>query len=133
MITFELGTTYPIEHLRPFDLELAKAGHPLAMVNGHAVRAFRAQGDNCFAFDWWNGAAKWLQTENAQHTLCFNLRLAPLAVRDGRPLHVGDEIEVRHATKGWLISSANLTDYHVGLYRYVFQDNGQLAWRWPTQ
>lgn len=95
MIEFTPGTVYDVKHLRPFDPELAKQGHPLATSDGEEVRHFRIAHLDCFLWDIWSeGDATW-QDANIGTTdrLSRYLRIAPIAIRDGRPLHVGDVIE----------------------------------------
>lgn len=94
MIRFEPGTVIAKEHLRPFDLELAKAGHPLATYDGKEVRLFRVRSQHHFSWDVWaESGPSWDNDYGNEEWAKTYLRLAPLAIKDGRPLHVGDEIE----------------------------------------
>ena len=88
-IPYYEGKVYDTAHLRPFNLDLAKAGHPLATYQGEEIRLLRDM-DSAWRFDVWRDS-KW--TARTAEDLNWTLRLAPLAVKDGRPLHVGDVIE----------------------------------------
>ena len=88
-IPYHKGKVYDIAHLRPFNFELAKAGNPLATYQGEEIRLLRDM-DGAWRFDVWRDS-KW--TARTTEDLDWLFRLAPLAVKDGRPLHVGDVIE----------------------------------------
>ncbi len=127
-IQFTPGTVYDVEHLRPFDLELAKAGHPLATDGGNAVRLFRMHSEIGYIWDWWNPRfKKWAHLSDSETCLPDWLRLAPLAIKDGRGLHAGDEIEVAVwddeacEKKSWEATTAN-----VGTAIWT-------NWRWPQK
>jgi hypothetical protein len=90
------GKTYPVADLRTAKSieQLCKyvdAGHPIATSDGEEVRLFRSIFGGFFydAFSL-NG---WLEIrKTSKNSLLSHIKLAPLAYRNGRPLHVGDEI-----------------------------------------
>ncbi len=133
MIRFEPGTVYDVAHLKPFDLPLALAGHPLATKHGRSVRHLR-QMDNgdriIFGFDEWDEPG-WIADCYFLPKLAQYLRLAPLCVRDGRPLHVRDEIEVSIVVSGggceWTKIGATIKGHLSGFYK----DHSD-QWRWPV-
>ncbi len=119
-IKFEPGQVYDVAHLRPFDLDMALEGHPLATHDGGGVRLFRETSADGLAWDQWSRylnawVCEFEPNEFAEGMLC----LAPLAVKDGRPLHVGDQIVelLRHR---WVATVATLG---------VLDDLTQ--WSWP--
>ncbi|MGL4230406.1 MAG: hypothetical protein ACRDAM_02285 [Casimicrobium sp.] len=137
-IHFTPGTVYDVAHLREFDLELALQGHPLATFRGQSVRAFRAMtsGDlPLYALDIWDCNAidkEWSCSGHAIPALQLEgfLRLAPLAVKNGRPLHVGDEIKWAHESE-----PENWRTMHAGLagLAAIEATSGRIQWRWPER
>jgi len=113
-IPYREGKVYDKAHLRPFDLDLAKQGHSLALSSGAEIRLFRETRIGIYGFDYWLPNFGWSSTGwyNDINDLNLYLRLAPLAVRDGRPLHVGDVIEVEGRTylNEWFIKVFELKD-----------------------
>lgn len=140
MIRFEPGTVYDVAHLRPFDLELAKVGHPLAYEYefdskrvGVSVRHFRMMSEKLVTFD------AWIPDETMWRGGGFSdarlpdifLRLAPLSTKDGRGLHVGDEIEVYLGRKnGEAIWDRELIVAHDRGTALLIK-SGYETWRWP--
>jgi hypothetical protein len=129
MIQFEQGCTYDVAHLKPFDLQLALSGHPLAAKGGNAVRCFRKMGEECgapvFGFDVWRETL-WSDTAFYETGLTDELRLAPLEVRHDKPLHVGDEIEIFLGwAKVWQRQKFHPTSYQ--------SQDWRLDWRWPKE
>lgn len=131
MIQFEPGCVYDVAHLRPFNLELALQGHPLALPDGSSVRHLRKMSDSYYSYDrWYEDTSSWFCTRDIYcMRLEDSLRLTPLAVKDGRPLHVGDEIEFRRdphdqwATKRpecWVFSVWQRPSFG-------------FEWRWPVK
>ena len=135
MIQFEQGCVHNKEHLKLFDMELAKAGHPLATKDGDSVRCLRQSNPDgdfvVFAFDEWTGDY-WSHEQDYGTRLELRLHLAPLAVKNNRALHVGDEIELcipekRSPQDEWAIEWRK----HVaslGSLPTVLQ-----GWRWPKE
>ena len=135
-IPHTIGKVYDVAHLRPFDLELAKQGHPLAwFINGCEVRYLAqtyAEDDRWFDFSHYEPSdAAWINRTRSALGVQQSLRLAPLAIkhdpRTGKdePLHVGDVIEI-DAQLGWsAISLSTLEDY--------FRTLELWAWRWPVE
>jgi hypothetical protein len=120
------GKVYDVAHLRSFDLELAKAGNPICTELGQEVRLLRVVA-GLWAYDRWhkgsNSKGGWESVSHQEEIwLKDNLHLAPLAVRDGRPLHVGDVIEV---------PSINLTRTATG--KDIGKDWINPYWRWPEE
>jgi hypothetical protein len=134
MIQFEQGCTYDVAHLRPFDLVLAKQGHPLACLYDEipvSVKAFRAMSEYTIGFDYWTPKYECWQIGSAvAGMLARNMRLAPLAIRDGRALHVGDVIEWRETLDHlWLprnVDPSEVGDSWANVRTYYGRD-----WRWP--
>lgn len=126
-IKFEPGQVYDVAHLRPFDLELALQGHPLATAKGEGVRAFRVYHHGGVSFDYWREGAfagGWLPAGTIEPANTpIILRLAPLAVKDGRALHVGDEIDIM-LIEFWrqhIITARSAINFFPAAR----------AWRWP--
>ena len=132
MIQFEQGCTYDVAHLKPFDMELAKSGHPLAMLDseyGSSVRFFSRDSADTYCFQWWDHLFnKWQFYNNHDHMMPKVLGLAPLGVKDGRALHVGDEIERAY-------DYGQFTAWNAGKVRAddVRHDWHNKDWRWPKQ
>lgn len=92
------GKRYPIEHLRtPASIEqlfeYVDAGHPIAACNGAAIKCIRANISGSTDYDEYDRAGFWLPKIARNEYLLIHIKLAPLAYRNGRPLHVGDDIE----------------------------------------
>lgn len=132
-LKFVPGTTYDISHLRPLPdnwQELVDAGHPLADIFGGEVRHLRRTSDEQYAFDYWyehypvefDWNVSFRLTEDAVTSL---IRLAPIAVKDGKPLHLGDLIE-RIGFSPTFINS----DFNYGLMREILAG---YEWRWPVE
>lgn len=130
MTQFEPGTVYDVAHLKPFDMKLALAGHPLASRRCESIRLFRSMSSNRHNFDYWDADDRsWISQFNLPiERLALELRLAPLAVKDGRALHVGDSIEIKSQPFGRLWQSSivdNRSD--------VSRDWSARDWRWPKE
>lgn len=128
MIRFEPGTVYDVAHLRPFDLELAKAGNPLATYDGKEVRLFRVRSQRHFSWDVWaESGPSWDNDYGNEEWAKTHLRLAPLAIKDGRGLHVGDEIEMGRSLDYW--DKTIVTSFQEGMALA----NADECWRWPKE
>lgn len=133
MIEFKPGQVYNPEHLRPFNLQLALQGHPLASVNGFSVRYLRLSEADWFMWDAWaEKSCRWLSFEAPTVFAGDSLRLAPLAIKDDRPLHVRDEIEWRASiAHPW--QSRNVGPSEAAApWDYVRTYYGR-DWRWPKE
>ena len=132
MIQFEQGCTYDVAHLKPFDMELAKSGHPLAMLDseyGSSVRFFSRDSADTYCFQWWDHLFnKWQFYNNHDHMMPKVLGLAPLGVKDGKPLHVGDSIEIKSQPFGRLWQSSTVDNRSD-----VSRDWRARDWRWPKE
>jgi hypothetical protein len=126
-IKFEPGRVYDVAHLRPFDLELALAGHPICTPSGYSARLFRALYNQKYSYDYWTGKGWMLSGEQCDGSALLNLRLAPLAVKDGRALHVGDEIKVFGST--WMRWARVTLDFYNWVK--VLHLQVTMQWRWP--
>jgi hypothetical protein len=130
MIQFEQGCTYDVAHLKPFDMALALAGHPLASSQGHQARNFRMLSDDLYALDWWV-AGHWHMSSCYVHQLQDTFMLAPLAVKDGKPLHVGDEMEIYREfaddDASWVLCKVHSHEMGLAL------DLRPAFWRWPKE
>lgn len=91
------GKTYPVEHLRTAEsieqlCAYVDAGHPIAWVDGGEAKLLQKHDErfNCYR------AIKedWQHQTIRIDTLTHFVKLAPIAYRNGRQLHVGDVIEV---------------------------------------
>ena len=134
MIQFEQGCTYDVAHLKPFDLQLALSGHPLASRRGESIRLFRSMSSDRYNFDYWDADDRsWISQFNLPtERLALELRLAPLAVKDGKPLHVGDEVELcipgkRSPQSEWAIEWRKHV-VSLGSLPTVLQ-----GWQWPKE
>jgi len=137
-IEYKAGVVYDPAHLRPFNLELAKQGHPICTVSGREVRLLR-EASKLWAYDEWyagigDGGYWGTCTHQKETYFANNLRLAPLDVKDGKPLHVGDVIEYFCRWNGngyyevddpkcWTKTKARLP-FDIPLLE---------AWRWPVE
>jgi hypothetical protein len=112
--------------LRPFDLELARQGHPLAWVDAREIRLLRKMGGNIYSYDYWDEDG-WVSCDlHNEKSLDKNLRLAPLAGKDGKPLHVGDVIEVKvvmFGGDGWRGVAVTMDNWH----------RLNICGRWPVE
>jgi hypothetical protein len=118
--------------LRPFNWELAALGHPLADINsGTEVRLLRTEGNPrepgsvLYAYD------KWITADDRQPTPAWKtnnylfcnevgakIALAPLAVKEGKPLHVGDTICYKGQGDWWcVLVCSKLRQMEVALMR----------------
>lgn len=96
------GKTYPVYDLRDAEsieqlCEYVDAGHPIANCEGDSVMLFCKTDVNRFTFFEWHKhkiltITSWLLWDNSEKNILDYIKLAPLAYRNGRPLHVGDEI-----------------------------------------
>ena len=102
MIT-NVGKMHDPDHLRPFKLGLAQEGHLCALRAGNEIRLLR-QADGRWVWDSWlqlQGGKPWWEYGGCDFQLLESrLRLAPLAIKDGEPLHIGDVIEEKIITLG---------------------------------
>lgn len=132
MIEFEPGTVYDVSHLRPFDMELAKAGHPLADRFGRAVRCVRYCNKNGLRFDYWDEyAPMWMADYTELGNCAHHLRLAPLALKDDRALHVGDTIELVQFFHDEAGEEKRYAETVVDAELVEGLSSGQFDWRWP--
>jgi hypothetical protein len=102
--TIPTGTTYPSEHLRDAAsieqlCEYVDAGHPIAVARGYEVRLLRTMNKHSinYSYDCYNDG-HWVHGLCLCYDLLDTIKLAPLAYKEGRPLHVGDEIIVIFAS-----------------------------------
>lgn len=146
-IPHTIGKVYDVAHLRPFDLELARAGHPVAVHNGDEVsHIFIDQDEISATFRHWQKFRLhgcWLYHSLPYHKNSVGkyLRLAPLAIkhdpRTGKdePLHVGDVIEYEHdeySQSGDFVNvKVELTNSKPIDYWDAFLKFGN--WRWPAE
>jgi hypothetical protein len=128
MIQFEQGCVYDVAHLKPFDLQLALSGHPLAAKGGEAVRFCRNMNHNMTYWDCWIDELNlWRVDWDFTHCVSSKLRLAPLGVKDGRALHVGDEIEMGRSLDCW--DKTIITSFQEGMALANADECGQ----WPKE
>lgn len=125
-----------VTHVRPFDKNLVEQGHPICFVSstGYAypIRSLRMMDEKNVAFDVFSPQRfAWYAVSSCRFDDLANSGkycLAPLAVKDGRPLHVGDEISVFR--EEWLGGSDR-----VKLSFDFWQEKLALSsfwqWRWP--
>lgn len=121
------GKTYALKHLRPFDLELAKQGHPLACQRKCSeVAQLICIREKIYVAVRWAISGWFVSMEEDAADLTRHYRLAPLAIKDGKPLHMGDWIEVNlFATGGKWVEC----DWTYNLKVYENLNN----WRWPAE
>lgn len=105
------GKTYALEHLLPFDLELAKQGHPCAFADGeeasHIIPHYKEEYLNCRV---WR-VGEWRMLIGTDE----DLRLAPLAIKDGKPLHVGDLLQIKvvmFGGDGWRDEAVTMNNWN---------------------
>jgi hypothetical protein len=113
------GKTYPAADLRTAKsieqlCEYVDAGHPIATDFGLDVRLLRRESKNntFFNLDSLNSAGDWISCGLEQHFLIKRIKLAPLAYKNGRPLHIGDEIELDDFVHGWVKTTCTLENKH---------------------
>jgi hypothetical protein len=133
-ISYTQGKVYDPAHLRPFDLGLAKQWHPICTVSGREVRLLR-EASKLWAYDEWYagiGEGGYWGTCIHQKETYFenNLRLAPLAVKDGKPLHVGDWIEENYSQPLDEEPSCELPIWASPKPAYIGLN---YEWRWPAE
>lgn len=132
------GKTYNPEHLRAAKnveelLTLAKQGHPLAWHDGSEVTHLFEPSASFLIAPMYT-VRVWAK----YHWSCFgipnlkdDLRLAPLAYKDGKPLHVGDVIEYRTNNFSDFDNSQAVTMGWInGLRHHTLPD---WMWRWPVE
>jgi hypothetical protein len=97
------GKTYPVGDLRTAEsieqlCEYVDAGHPIADKEGREAKSFCRQSQQAFLWLCFNEDIGFLDTNGAyDYRILELIKLAPLAYRNGRPLHVGDEIAIKNA------------------------------------
>jgi hypothetical protein len=131
--------------LRPFNWELAALGHPLADINsGTEVRLLRTEGNPrepgsvLYAYD------KWITADDRQPTPAWKtnnylfcnevgakIALAPLAVKEGKPLHVGDTICYKGQGDWWCVGLAKKPATGDGSLSLSWYAANLDKWRWP--
>lgn len=125
------GTMYNPAHLRPFDLELAKQGHPLAWDDGSEVSHIFQNSKDAFVIRSFGEYKNWdMSKPILEVELKKYLRLAPLDVKDGKPLHVGDVIEENYSQPLGEEPSCELPIWTSPKPAYV---GLQYEWRWPVE
>jgi hypothetical protein len=135
---YKEGKVYDPAHLRPFSLDLAKRGHPLATKIGEDVRLLREQCEDFYAYDLYCTfpiPKQWMSVLDNVHQIENNLRIAPLDVKDGKPLHVGDVIEIANGMSFAIKNAENWVKTIVaspkGKERII--DMSTIKWRWPVE
>lgn len=130
------GVTYSPAHLRQAKsveelLSLARQGHPLAWAINNCEVRYLAQNDadgRWFDFSHYEPNEQiWINRQRSVFELPVTVRLAPLAVKDGRPLHVGDVIEVKH--REW----SDFAQIGCTPERWSQIERQGHAWRWPVE
>ena len=139
-IEYKEGKLYNPAHLRPFSLELAKQGHPLASLDGHEVSHMFEPIDSFYAIRYWHPCKKyWYIERTNKKDLTVFLRLAPLAVKKDatgklKPLHVGDVIEIyripQDGRKSCKWEKCKAVVAHATILN---RKDGALDWRWPAE
>jgi len=138
MITYiphTIGKVYDVAHLRPFDLELAKQGHPCVTFQGETIRLLRDM-DGAWRFDVWRDG-KW--TARTTEDLEWTLRLAPLAIKNNprtgkdEPLHVGDVIEFNHPFGDDKFHKITLKGNGDAFGLIKDMACAEELWRWPVE
>ena len=129
------GKVYDVAHLRSFDLELAKAGNPICTELGQEVRLLRVVA-GLWAYDRWhkgsNGKGGWESVSHQEEIwLKDNLHLAPLAVKDGKPLHYLDHVERFYQQNEYHRVRWDRTQ--VGDIGFGFWAKNPDKWRWPAE
>lgn len=133
-IEYKEGKVYDHAHLRPFNLELAKQGHLLADKDGREIRLLREgrEGDHVWAYDSWDKRGFWF-CERLINVSALDkyLRLAPLDVKDGRPLHYLDHVERFYQQNEYHHVRWDRTQ--VGDIGFGFWAKNPDKWRWPVE
>lgn len=98
------GKTYPVADLRTAEsieqlCAYVDAGHPVASTYGFSAKCLRRNLPDTYDYDKFDGNY-YLAQVSTDVWLLNNLKLAPIAYKDGRPLHVGDDIVVMHLGGG---------------------------------
>ena len=137
-----IGTVYDPAHLHQAKsveelLSLARQGHPLAWHNGNEVSHifFNGISDSDVLTSIGVGVRVWNKDEKLWHTpreldSLDYLRLAPLAVKDGKPLHVGDVIEENYSQPLDEEPSCELPIWTSPKPAYI---GLEYEWRWPVE
>lgn len=114
-IEYHEGKVYDTAHLRPFDRKWAKAGHPLAWRDGGEVshifpyRKIQVRTEICVVRHWDLASNFWATHGLVKSMESCKLRLAPLAIKDGRALHVGDEYQIGYTN---VLFGEKVIQYH---------------------
>jgi hypothetical protein len=101
-----IGKTYLVEHLRMAEsikqlCEYVDAGHPIATAKGEEGFYFRKKNDK-FVYDYISSNhGEWADGYHPESVILERVKLAPLAYRNGRPLHVGNEICRQYPAGAW--------------------------------
>ena len=143
-MNFIPGKTYDPAHLRqpPENWEeLVDAGHPLATARGKAIMhlrpMFKGYGVTVYGYDiWMDDLGEWEPSNTGLKKVSGRLdhvrerlRLAPIAVKDGKPLHLGDFVQLRDTDSGnWLFTIQLNRDFYTA--RRILSGND---WRWPVE
>jgi hypothetical protein len=99
------GKTYDSADLRAAEsieqlCALVDAGNPIANNKGQQVFMFQRFNESCFAWNEvniFNTVVRKVAVEVVdKYGILNQVKLAPLAYRNGRPLHVGDVIKIQH-------------------------------------
>ncbi len=94
------GKTYPVEDLRTAEsveqlCDYVDAGHPIANQLGQAVKLFCRQSKEAFIWVAYCDEYAFMDTYAAYDSKVLGLiKLAPIAYRDGYPLHAGARLMV---------------------------------------
>jgi hypothetical protein len=96
------GKTYPVADLRTAKsidqlCEYVDAGHPIATNYGSEARLFHKASKLIWRLEFYERKSWCLSCGFYEGELLDGIKLAPLAYRNGRPLHVGDEISTSFA------------------------------------
>jgi hypothetical protein len=136
-IEYKAGKVYAPAHLRQAKsveelLALARQGHPLAWThNGGEINLIIEVRPKSYVFSCWDDLlSMWVMRPRGEKKLMKYLRLAPLAVKDGRPLHVGDVIEENYSQPLGEEPSCEIPIWTSPKPAYV---GLQYEWRWPVE
>ena len=149
-MNFIPGKTYDPAHLRqpPENWEeLVDAGHPLATARGKAIMhlrpMFKGYGVTVYGYDiWMDDLGEWEPSNkgitNVSGLLDHvreRLRLAPIAVKDGKPLHIWDDIDFDFAGGGdahrmhdWRLVTISTGKPFI---KSILENDSR--WRWPVE
>jgi hypothetical protein len=129
-----VGRTYPVGHLRTAEsieqlCEYVDAGHPIADKSGGQAIIFIKVAEDyyqslCYHTEY--PLTPWLNYFVDGDTLLEVIKLAPLAYRNGRPLHVGDEVIIRHP-------KSNLTWARVGATLSFLEYFQEKEWKFADE